>query len=266
MINLGNLLKKINSNTGRVEVALYPFEYMRITQRHDEGNHLPHWSPKVDPADKPWDEAGKDGGRDYITFFNDFKVDEKFGSQNTGYNVRVSSVNKLKMPYKKEPDILELTFTHINKDDYDKIKAGDILKKGTKILREGTSGAASGNHLHCTANIGAYYGFKKNANGKWVFAYKKSLLPDEAFYIDTKKTTILNAKKYNFIGVNYNKYMKSKEVTKINDYLASQVKGDYFGDYSSSNIELYQKKKDLKANGEVNLETFEALLYDGADL
>lgn len=266
MINLENMLKKINKEIGKVEVALYPFEYMNITQRHDEGNHLAHWSPKVDPADKPWDEACKDSGRSYFTPFNDYKVDEKFGSQKTGFNVRLSTVNKVKVPFYKDPIILEITLTHINKDDYDKIKNGQIIKKGEKILREGTSGAATGNHFHMTANDGAYYGFKKNANGKWVFAYKKSLLPNEAFYIDTTKTQIINSKKYEFIGVNYKKYMNSREVNKINDYLSKQVSGEYYGDYSSVNIKEYQRKKGLKETGEVNLDTFEALLYDGADL
>ena len=266
MISLENILRKTTNSVNKEEISLYPFENMRITQRHDEGNHLPHWKPDANYSDKPWDEAGKDAGRDYIVFYNDYKVEEKFGSQAAGFNVRLVSVNKLKIPYEKEPQYLELTFTHINKDDYDKIKAGDILKKGSKILREGSSGQATGNHLHCTANKGKYYCFTKNSNGKWVFAYKKSLLPDEAFYVDTSKTTIMNSKGYNFIGVNYKKYMQSKEVSKINEYLAKVILGEFYGDYSSVMIKEYQRKKGLKESGEVDIDTFEALLYDGADL
>ena len=40
-----------------MEYAIYPFDYMRITQSHNDGNHVPHWNPFRDYADKPWDEA-----------------------------------------------------------------------------------------------------------------------------------------------------------------------------------------------------------------
>lgn len=251
-----------------MEVALYPFEYMRITQRHDEGNHLPHWYPTPRPlySDKPWDEACKDGGRSYFTPFNDYKVVEKMGTQSSGYSVRLESINLLKIPCQKELVKLEITLTHLNKDSMDKIKVGDILKKGSKVLLEGTSGKASGNHFHCTVNIGLYSGFYKNSNNKYVFAYKKSLLPDEAFYVDTSKTEILNSKKYNFIGVNYKKGMRSNEISNIDDYLATKVRGDVYGDYTMECIRIFQEKEELKATGEVDLKTFERLLDKGAKL
>ncbi len=251
-----------------MEVALYPFEYMRITQRHDEGNHIPHWSPTPYPllTDKPWDEACKDVGKSYFTPYNDFKIVEKLGNQRTGCSVRLESVNLLKIPFQKEPVKLELTLTHMNQDNFDKVKVGQILTKGSKILMEGTSGQASGNHFHCTANIGAYEGFYRNSNNKYVFAYKKSLLPNEAFYVDTSKTEILNSKKYNFIGVNYKKGMRSQEVANIDDFLAQKVRGDIFGDYTLEAVKVFQNKEALKPTGEVDLKTFEKLLEKGAKL
>ena len=252
-----------------MEVSLYPFEYMRITQRHDEGNHLPHWNPTPHPlyTDKPWDEACKNGGRSYFTPFNDYRVVEKMGTQKSGYSVRLESVNLLKTPYQKDPLRLELTLTHMNKDSMDKIKEGDILKKGTKILMEGNSGQASGYHFHCTVNIGLYDGFRKNSNNKYVFAYQKSLLPDEAFYVDTNKTEILNSKKYNFIGVNYKKGMRNQEIANIDDFLATKIRGDVYGEYTEESVKVFQKKENLRVtNGEVDLETFERLLDRGAKL
>ena len=180
-----------------MEYAIYPFDTMRITQRHDEGNHLAHWKPAVDPADKPWDEAGKDGGRDYFVAKNEYKLVEKFGSEKYGYNVRLETTHQVKIPYQDDLAILELTLTHLNYDDYSKLSNGQIIKVGQKLMREGTSGAASGNHFHITANIGKYYGYKENANGKWVFAYTKSLLPDEAYYVDGS-VNIMDSKGYNF--------------------------------------------------------------------
>ena len=251
-----------------MEVALYPFENMRITQRHDEGNHLAHWSPTPKPlrSDKPWDEACEDSGRSYFVAFNEYKVVEKSGSEKNGYNVRLISNIKLKLPIYADPQYLELTLTHINYDDYSKIYVGEILKKGSKILREGSSGLASANHFHMTANIGQYDGFVKNSNNKWVFAYRKSLLPNEAFYVDTTKTNIINAKKYNFIGVNYNINMENDEVGKIDSFLASQVEGNYFGEYTKETLKIFQRRNGLKSNGEVNLEVFEKLLDKGAKL
>ena len=62
-----------------MEYAIYPFQYIRISQRHDEGNHLGHWSPSTNYSDKPWDEAEKDSGRQYFCPQNNFKIVEILG-------------------------------------------------------------------------------------------------------------------------------------------------------------------------------------------
>lgn len=249
-----------------MELALYPFKTMRITQRHDEGNHIPHWKPFKICSDKPFDEALEDGKRGYFHPFNDFKIEEKLGTQETGFSVRLISCEKLKLPKRRELEYLKLTLTHLNKDDFDKLKVGQIIHKNEEIIREGSSGHATGNHFHITANVGKYYGFKKNSNGKWVFAYQKSLLPPEAFYVDTNKTTIINAKKYIFVGVNYYKGMEGAEVGNINNFLAYNTSGRYYGDYSTEAIKVFQKQEKLKVTGEVNLETFTKMLDKGANL
>ena len=181
------------------EYAIYPFKYMNITQRHDQGNHLPHWKNSKDNSDKPWDEACKDSGRSYFEPKNDFKVEEIIGidtSSTKGYTnaVRLKSVNKLTTPY--GTDYLYVTLTHMNESNLKQVKKGQVLKVGTKILLEGTDGNAWGNHFHVTANFGKYYGLLQNSNDSWCFTYKKSLLPNEAFYLDKKYTTVKNAANY----------------------------------------------------------------------
>lgn len=192
------------------EYAIYPFRYMNITQRHDQGNHKPHWYKVTNHSDKPWDEACKDTGRSYFEPQNDFLIQEVKGLNTTKStnSVRLKSVNKLYIPYKSEPDYLYLTLTHMNEDNLKQVKVGQVLKKGTKILMEGTDGNATGNHFHITANIGKYYGLLQNNNGKWCWTYEKSLLPNEAFYLDKDYTNIKNANKYSFNEV-------PKEIVKV---------------------------------------------------
>lgn len=191
-----------------MEYAIYPFEEMRITQAHDEGNHIPHWKDVTNYSDKPWDEACKDSGRSYFVPQNDYRIVEIKGlNTSTTNSVRLESVNKLKIPYKNELVILEITLTHMEEEDIKQLKVGQIIHKGEKIIREGKDGNATGNHFHCTANIGKYYGMKCNNNNKWVFCYEKSLLPDEAFYINKNINTIYDSKNYNFKKVNNDVYL-----------------------------------------------------------
>lgn len=93
------------------EYAIYPFEDLRITQRHDEGNHTYHHTPNANYSDKPWDEACLDGDRQYFVPQNDFVIEEILGlGTNTTNSVRLKSVNKLFIPYKETPEYLYLYF------------------------------------------------------------------------------------------------------------------------------------------------------------
>ena len=176
------------------EYAIYPFRVMNITQNYNQGNHVPHWKNVTNYSDKPWDEACKDTGRSYFEPQNDFIIEEVLGlNTSTTNTVRLKSVNKLYIPFKEEPEYLYLTLPHMNEDNLRQVSKGQILKAGNKVLLEGTDGNATGNHFHITANIGKYYGLKKNNNGKWCYTYEKSLLSHEAFYVDPNFTTIKNS-------------------------------------------------------------------------
>lgn len=183
-----------------MELAIYPFLDMNITQRHDQGNHLPHWQGSTNYSDKPWDEACADSGRSYFVPQNEFIVEQVLGidPDQTTNSVRLKSVSKLKMPYQQQPDYLCLTLTHMNEDNLRQVSVGQIIHRGERILMEGTDGIATGNHFHITANLGNYYGFKKNSNGSWCFVYDTSLTPEQAFYVDTDITNIRNFNSYSF--------------------------------------------------------------------
>lgn len=248
-----------------MEYAIYPFDYMRITQRHDQGNHLAHWNPFKDYADKPWDEAVKDGGRSYFQPQNDYLVEQIL---EVNWSIRLRTLNKVKIPFKDEPDYLYITLTHIEREDLRKVKVGQILKKGSKYLLEG-KGGASAYHFHCTANLGKYYGCKQNSNGKWCFVYDKSLLPDEAFYVDPNFTHILNANGYNFkpVPMIMKKGDSGKEVEKVCDFLSNFVKGNYYGDYCEANVAVYKKQHGIPGDGStIDNQTLEAMKKDGLKL
>lgn len=183
------------------EYAIYPFKNINISQNWNEGNHVYHWKYSKNYSDKPWDEAGIDTGREYFIPQNDYIVEEILGVDSIVTNtVRLRSLNKLYLPYGVE-DYLYITLTHMNEDNLKSVKVGQILKKGSKILLEGTDGNATGNHFHITANIGKYYGFLKNSNGAWCYTYEKSLLPEEAFYVDKSFNNVVNTRGSNFVDI-----------------------------------------------------------------
>ena len=249
-----------------MEYAVYPFDYMRITQSHNDGNHVPHWNPFKDYADKPWDEASKDGGRQYFIPQNDYIIEEVL----TGYrSVRLRTKDKVKIPYQEEPTILYITLTHMKKETLDRLRKGQIIHKNEKIILEGNEGGAKGNHFHCTANIGNYYGIKQNSNGAMCFVYDKSLVPDEAFYVDPNFTHIIDAKGYNFkeIPTIMEKGDTGADVEKVANFLSNFVKGNYYGDYMEACVGVYKKQHNLSGDGStIDNETLEQMKKDGLNV
>lgn len=189
------------------EYAIYPFEYMNITQRHDERNHIPHWYPDTNYSDKPIDEACKDYGRSYFVPQNDYIIEEIIGldtSDTRAYTntARLRTLNEVISPINPDKEeYLYITLTHINEDNLRQLKKGQILKKGDKLILEGTDGNVTGNHFHMTMNHGKYYGKYKNTNKSWVYCYEKSLLPYEAYYLNKDFTIIKNSAGYIFKDV-----------------------------------------------------------------
>jgi len=225
-----------------MEYAIYPFEYMNISLRHDKKNHLPHWYPQANYSDKPWDEACKDSGKSYFVPQNDFRVVQILGIDPSPItnSVRLESVNKLKIPYQEEPVILELTLTHMDESNLRQLKEGQIIHKGEKKLMEGTDGKVTGPHFHITANIGKYYGVGQNSNGSSVFCYEKSLLPNEAFYIDKECTNIINPNGYDF-----------KEVPKQVVQVGTPVERNSKVDQLKVKVPQLNARKEPSLNGEI---------------
>ncbi len=226
------------------EYAIYPFKYMKITQNYNQGNHIADWKNSNNYSDMPWDEACKDSGRDYFIPQNDFLVEEVLGlnTEAVTNSVRLKSVNKLYIPYKKEADYLYLTLTHMNEDNLREISKGQVLKKGTMLLMEGTDGNATGNHFHITANLGKYYGLLQNSNGAWCFTYETSLIPEDAFYVDKNFTQIINTGGSNFKDV-------PKEILPVEDFKPVEKNEEY--DQLEVKVSNLRCREEPSLNGQV---------------
>lgn len=253
-----------------MEYAIYPFDTMRITQRHDQGNHLAHWYPFKGCSDKPWDEACEDGGKSYFVPKNDYLVVEKIKNKNGCNNIVLMSCDMLKIPYQEAPTYIYVSLTHMNNDDYNKISVGQTLHKGERIIREGTSGQASGNHFHVTAGLPEYYGQKENGNEKYCFVCDKALEPTQAFYVDSS-VTIYDSKGYAFTQVPsffppkgyFTLGDTDDNIGRISGFMVEnflgygyktgcnpqQVIGTYYGNNLKAWITRFQINNDLEADG-----------------
>ena len=247
---------------------------MRITQSYNQGNHVPHWKGSTNYADYPIDIAGDDGGQSPYYATVDMKVVSIKGHAQ-GYtdtiwlealeNCITPSGNNIR-PF--------IGLTHWNQNDpYIKnLKEGQIVKAGTIICLEGTDGQATGNHLHMIcgdANKGTGGKVIKNSNGVWVstgYCYR----PEQIMFIDTNFTKIENTQdlKFEEKPISYEKGDSGEDIEKIDSFLAEQVKGNYYGDYTESCVSIYKKKKGLSnTDGSfIDSETLELMKKDGLNI
>lgn len=270
-----------------MEYAKYPFKNMKISQNWNEGNHVPHWKNSKNYSDKPWDEACKDAGQECFAPLNDFEIIRIYGlNSNVTNTVMLKSRNKLMLPYGVE-DYLYLTLTHINESDLKCLKVGEIIKAGTinQHIKEGTDGKATGNHFHITANIGKYYGILQNSNGAWCYVFDKSLIPEEAFYVETSHTNVIKTsgsvfketpkqppvsdffgeKGYFGLGDNHENIGKiaSFMYKTFPKYTDKRTLGTYYGKYLMSSIKEFQKRTNLEADGNTGPKTLAKLVEYG---
>lgn len=171
----------------------YPFKVMRITQNYS-GSTSHYGHSHGSPADYPTDEGGKDMGRDPMYATCDLVVRRVYGVGNGGVNTLfVRSTEKMKTP--KGFHYVCMQITHENDEDLRKYKAGQVIKRGTVICKEGMDGA-SGNHIHLSVGFGDFKGncWIKNSKGKYViYTTEGAVRPEDAFYVDRYFTRIVSA-------------------------------------------------------------------------
>jgi len=241
----------------------YPFKKMYISQNYNQGNHKPHWYGSKNYKDYPIDECCGDTGKDPVYAPVDMKIIKIYGLHTTKATngIVLQTTNTVRTPIGNKTVIL--TLTHPSDSDIEKLKVGQIIKKGKIICYEGKDGQATGNHIHMTVGTGSYKGQYENSNGKWCFVSTTDNKPEEIFYVNTKFTKILNEDGINFKKVTtdivpdsflpsrgyFKKGDSGNNVKKICDFFANKVSGNYYGDYTVACTKVFQKQNKLEQDG-----------------
>ena len=249
----------------------YPFKNMRITQSYTGSySHDPH--SKGSPKDYPWDESGKDTGREglYCTCGGLKLVRIYTAGTNTLW---LESTSKIDLPDGSR-DYVCIQVIHPNDEDLKGLNVGHVFIRGSLVCREGTDGNATGNHLHISVGKGKMKGngWVKNSKGAWVInTTNGACKPEEVFYLDKSFTNVIQDKGIKFKELP-KKVTESKQVkyttgtyTVETDVLrVRKGPGTKYATIPYSKLSASAKLKILakakyKANGYVKGMTFSAL-------
>jgi hypothetical protein len=256
----------------------FPMETMRITQ-NPYGDTSHHKHNLGTPKDYPIDSAGVDGGQSACFAPVDMKVTAIKGVGNSSTNtIWLVSTEKVKTP--KFIDQVFMAITHWNDKDgaiKKHNKVGAIVKKGEIICYEGKDGATA-NHLHIVVGRGSSNNWVKNSKGAWVIQ-GDCKPPEEVMYVYTKFTKIQDAggikweltdtDTYNDVlgARGYLKHGDSGDnISKIADFLAKNVKGNYFGDYMEACVKVFQKQNGLEQDGCIGQKTLAKMREKGLEI
>lgn len=168
---------------------IFPQRVCNVTQSWNGSyNHYLYSSGR--PADYPIDIADADGSRQ--AFYAPCRMEcVKIYGQITGVKgvangAWFTSVEPCDFPDGTR-DYLTIKFVHMNNDDFPGIRTGRIYEKYEYVGREGTTGEATGNHLHVTAGKGRMKGtgWTKNSKNQWVLQTTGGQFkPDSLLWLD----------------------------------------------------------------------------------
>lgn len=138
-----------------LEVALFPFEYLYMTQ--DEGGDYSHLGTyNIDLSG--WGASGK---INKCPFYAPCTL-KCVAIWDSNSNQRVyESVNKVHLA-NGNIDYLTIEFAH---DDAPLYNIGDVISQGDILGHTGTTGNVTGDHTHSCCGQGKYQGFTKRESG-----------------------------------------------------------------------------------------------------
>ena len=194
----------------------YPFRTMRITQSYDgKTSHLPHMTGT--PKEYALDEGGADGGRDWVLCpCDEMRVARLTGVSAKGTNaLYLISTSPVDLANGKK-SVVTMQLVHPNDDDLKRLHERQIFRRGSRICREGTDGAAA-NHIHMAVGLGTIVGtgWQQNSKGKWVLVTTGGpIKPEDAFFLDPDLTVVKDTKGLKFKKLPMDKPVPGKyEVT-----------------------------------------------------
>lgn len=187
---------------GDVQIALYPFEVMNITQGMNTG--ISHKGRLA------IDEAGKDRGIDdmYAPFDCEVIWKKPNGSK-TG--IVITNTKQVLCANGKVYAPRQVNVECLHDNDTSDLWVGRKIEQGTPFYQEGTADNATGNHVHIMTSFGQYkggYPLFKTAYGNW--ALKGQVSPVDVFFIND---TII----HNSNGYAWKKFGVSNKSIKIGD-------------------------------------------------
>ena len=254
----------------------FPMETMRITQNpYGETSHHPH--NLGTPKDYPIDCAGADGGRSAAIAPVDMKVTAIRGmGSGTTNTIWLVSTEKVKTPTFE--DVVFMTLTHWGDDDSaikKHSKAGQTIKKGEIICYEGKDGATA-NHLHICVGRGYADNWVKNSRNKWVIVGDNKP-PEEVMYRYTKFTTrVMDNGGLNWTSTDTDTYTgflpergyfkpgdSGDKVKKICDWYSKKVQGNFYGDYLTGCVKIFQQQNKLEIDGCIGSKTLAKMKEQG---
>lgn len=138
-----------------MEKAMYPCKVIRMTQKDHEGTHSACWAV---------DEAGVDGA--ISNFIAPFTGIIKKIYKADANEVWLESVNPVKYADETQ-DYMTIMFAHDN--DVSDLWVGKVINQGEIFYQEGTTGKATGNHVHFECGKGKFTGsgWYQDAYGAW---------------------------------------------------------------------------------------------------
>lgn len=193
-----------------IQKLIFPMQYLNLSQK-ELGKYSHNNINAVDGK-------GKDYGIDNVFAPCDMKIVAVYRYNSMGNCVIATSSNKVRFA---DGTINYATFQFMHDNDISNLKVGKIIKQSQVFYQEGTSGYATGNHIHLAVKKGLFEGFDKN---NW--SLKGAINTQKAFFSLKGYTVIMDT-----LG---NKYKETSSLI-----------------YNKPAIKKWSKKRKLKATTNV---------------
>ena len=171
---------------------LMPMTNVNITQK-EKGNFSHKGINAIDLA-------GKNSKIEDVRAPVDMKIVAMYKYNSMGNSIIATSINKVMFA---DGTLNYATFQFMHDNNISNLKIGKKIKQWQVFYQEGTTGFATGNHIHLAVKKGKFEGFDKNG-----WAMKNAINTQKAFYLIEGLHNVIN-----LLGNSYKK-AKSKIYTK----------------------------------------------------